>query len=551
MKFCITLSNRTPRGPLRGHPMLVGAAVALAVVAGVTFPASRLCADLSGTDGLLRISSAYVMPKGGWSVGLFGQYYERKAPNASSVRERYALGNLSGRYGFTDLLEAYVVLPGEGTEWTFKALPGRDERTENHGGPGDVRIGVKLRAPFESEKFMLAAMGGVTFPSGKGDVITMPGTATGEKLFTTGETNAFARICATFDLSEVGVLSPLKVHLNAGYWLNRDKSAVRYASYMFPIPGRLENKDLILAGLGLEFPSSVVTLFTELYTEQFVDGRDLAAFKESPILVTPGARVKLPFGILATAALDLRLSSDDDGTAFDPESVLPDWAFTLGFDFVPALFAGDMDKDGIKDDVDLCPTEPEDFDGFEDADGCPDPDNDQDGILDVADKCPNQPENFNGYQDTDGCPEPDADNDGVIDALDKCPNEPEDRDGFQDDDGCPDPDNDGDGIPDITDKCPNEPETVNGYMDDDGCPDQVPQMQQAPVDSDKDGIPDSKDKCPTLAEDIDGYQDADGCPDIDNDLDGIPDAEDKCPNEPGPAENNGCPAGAASGTGHR
>ena len=33
---------------------------------------------------------------------------------------------------------------------------------------------------------------------------------------------------------------------------------------------------------------------------------------------------------------------------------------------------GDRDGDGIKDNVDKCPDDPEDKDGFEDADGCPD-----------------------------------------------------------------------------------------------------------------------------------------------------------------------------------
>ncbi len=37
------------------------------------------------------------------------------------------------------------------------------------------------------------------------------------------------------------------------------------------------------------------------------------------------------------------------------------------------------DGDGIADDKDACPSEPEDFDGFEDQDGCPDPDTDARG----------------------------------------------------------------------------------------------------------------------------------------------------------------------------
>jgi hypothetical protein len=65
----------------------------------------------------------------------------------------------------------------------------------------------------------------------------------------------------------------------------------------------------------------------------------------------------------------------------------------------------DSDGDGIADNKDNCIMEPEDKDGFEDKDGCPDFDNDKDGIVDKKDKCPNKPETKNGYQDDDGCPD--------------------------------------------------------------------------------------------------------------------------------------------------
>jgi outer membrane protein OmpA-like peptidoglycan-associated protein len=175
------------------------------------------------------------------------------------------------------------------------------------------------------------------------------------------------------------------------------------------------------------------------------------------------------------------------------------------FIFEPRV--GDRDGDGIPDDVDKCPDDPEDFDDFEDEDGCPDPDNDRDGIPDVVDKCPNEPETYNGFEDEDGCPdsvELDRDGDGIPDSIDKCPDEPEDKDGFQDEDGCPDPDNDGDGIPDTDDMCPNEPEDKDGFEDEDGCPD---------PDNDKDGIPDKDDKCPNEPETYNGFEDEDGCPD--------------------------------------
>jgi outer membrane protein OmpA-like peptidoglycan-associated protein len=177
----------------------------------------------------------------------------------------------------------------------------------------------------------------------------------------------------------------------------------------------------------------------------------------------------------------------------------------IGFIFEPSI--GDRDGDGIKDDVDQCPDDPEDFDGFKDEDGCPDPDNDNDGIPDVDDRCINVPEDRDGDHDEDGCPEGsegDRDGDGILDSKDKCPDDPEDRDGFEDEDGCPDPDNDKDGIPDKMDRCPNDPEDKDGFEDQDGCPD---------PDNDHDGIADVVDKCPNEPETFNGFEDEDGCPD--------------------------------------
>jgi outer membrane protein OmpA-like peptidoglycan-associated protein len=196
----------------------------------------------------------------------------------------------------------------------------------------------------------------------------------------------------------------------------------------------------------------------------------------------------------------------------------------------------DSDNDGILDVNDRCVSEPEDRDGFEDEDGCPDPDNDRDGIPDSRDRCRDAPEDKDGFQDDDGCPDPDDDNDGILDADDLCRNDPEDKDGFQDEDGCPDPDNDGDGILDKDDICPNGPEDKDGFKDEDGCPD---------LDNDADGILDQVDQCPFEAEDKDGFQDEDGCPEPDNDNDGILDKLDKCPNQPetidGVDDEDGCP----------
>jgi len=72
----------------------------------------------------------------------------------------------------------------------------------------------------------------------------------------------------------------------------------------------------------------------------------------------------------------------------------------------------DSDKDGISDQQDNCPQnynpkqEDIDADGVGDAcDNCDDRDTDQDKIKNCLDKCPNEAENYNQYQDDDGCPD--------------------------------------------------------------------------------------------------------------------------------------------------
>ncbi len=142
------------------------------------------------------------------------------------------------------------------------------------------------------------------------------------------------------------------------------------------------------------------------------------------------------------------------------------------------LFGGgigpDRDKDAIPNRKDECPDEPEDKDGFEDEDGCPDVDNDGDGVADARDECPDEAEDKDTWQDEDGCPDIDNDGDGFFDTDDSCPLDAEDKDGFEDRDGCPELDNDGDGFLDADDRCPTVTEVFNSYLDADGCPDEVP-----------------------------------------------------------------------------
>lgn len=246
---------------------------------------------------------------------------------------------------------------------------------------------------------------------------------------------------------------------------------------------------------------------------------------QSPAIIGTSARYEL--------VRDLHLSFGVQGPLNGATGV-PLVNGVLGVTWAPRFY--DMDRDGIDDRDDQCPELAEDFDGFEDHDGCPDYDNDGDGVPDDLDECPLVPEDEDGFEDEDGCPDPDNDGDGILDVQDACPDEAGPANSDPKKHGCPEKDRDGDGIPDELDECPDEPEDKDGFEDDDGCPD---------PDNDGDGIPDGEDKCPNVP----GWPSANparhGCPIADRDGDTFEDDNDKCPDEPetwnGIDDDDGCP----------
>jgi outer membrane protein OmpA-like peptidoglycan-associated protein len=308
---------------------------------------------------------------------------------------------------------------------------------------------------------------------------------------------------------------------------------------------RVGSQAVAAVGVGFDvLPRELLSTHLEAYTlpslePQYEPVRDEGG---GPVRLVKGGPALAPTEWLATVRSAPALGGDfvaqaGGGTAIPlaPDSVTqPRFRFVLGLRYAP--LGRDSDGDGIVDRDDQCPERAEDKDGFQDQDGCPDPDNDRDGIPDARDRCRDKAEDKDGVQDDDGCPDLDDDGDGVPDVDDRCRDKPEDKDGFEDQDGCPDPDNDGDGILDANDRCPNGAEDKDGFRDDDGCPD---------PDNDGDGIEDVRDRCPDAAEDKDGVRDDDGCPDLDDDGDGVLDAADRCPTAPetidGVADDDGCP----------
>ena len=146
------------------------------------------------------------------------------------------------------------------------------------------------------------------------------------------------------------------------------------------------------------------------------------------------------------------------------------------------LYADDVDRDGVPNDLDGCPTTP--GNSWQDRLGCMD--NDGDGYSNGGDAFIYE---ITQWNDTDG--DFFGDNNGPDDYNgDDCPNEPGIMAGTNGT-GCPiwvpdvaENDADGDGVPDATDLCADTPPGVDRNLL--GCPD-----------SDGDGVYDNDDDCPS------------------------------------------------------
>jgi hypothetical protein len=179
----------------------------------------------------------------------------------------------------------------------------------------------------------------------------------------------------------------------------------------------------------------------------------------------------------------------------------------------------DADGDGVPDDQDSFPNDPDEW-ADNDSDGTgdnADPDDDNDGLPD-GDEATAGTDPFN----------PDSDGDGTNDGEDAFPTDPgesvdSDGDGIGDND---DPDDDNDGVEDTNDAFPTDP---GEWADNDG--DGI--GDNTDLDDDNDGVGDINDAFPTdpnewADNDLDGIGDN---ADPDDDDDGVLDGDDEFPTE--------------------
>lgn len=371
------------------------------------FPAERMRTALD-REGVIGVESGAVPRHLQWSVGLWGGW--SAAPVVlydASTNERLgslvggrAGGGLVASVGLFDRVALGVEAPfvlhqSRGTlapGAVVEPLPALSAQ-----GFGDVRVAGKvglLRAA-DGAPLDVALQASFTLPSGGGHSYL-------------GEAGA----TVTPELAVSRSWNALRVAANAGVAVRHDVSLVNQrighevlgglgAAYRFAEAG----------GPPIELGASVSGAFSALRPFENANETPLEARGQVGWAIVPG----LELAVGAGAGLHRGWGT-------------PDWRVFTSLRFTSATQTTppppappvDTDGDGIDDAHDRCPAEPEDRDGFEDADGCPDPDNDQDGVLDADDACPL----VAGVAENRGCPDSDRDGDGVVDRLDNCPDEP-------------------------------------------------------------------------------------------------------------------------------
>ena len=392
---------------------------------------------------LLTLSTARAEGELGLTVS-FGAHYT-DSPLSFSATDAYGrtfvehtvanrwMGELLVGFTALDLLEIGVALPlvleGQGSQYRYT---GSGETSGFH--VGELRASVKSTF-YRDAYYGVALVAEVTLPTADEDAVVGNGLGGGGRL-----------------VNDV-YIGPVTLTLNYGVYARAEQAKLSDLVVGNEMIAGLGGEVDIYGGLAVLGEAYVRTPLTSPFSDENATSMEaIGAVRwshDSGVAMTVGGGGGTPiFGGYGTSKF--RFFTD------------------IRYSFATTA---DSDGDGVPDKEDACLTLQEDVDGFEDADGCPDPDNDQDGYLDERDECPVEAEDFDEFQDGDGCRDWDNDRDSVRDDVDRCRDEAEDRDGFQDDDGCPDPDNDGDGIDDVDDQCPEVPESPNGFQDEDGCPD--------------------------------------------------------------------------------
>ncbi|MGM0443180.1 MAG: thrombospondin type 3 repeat-containing protein, partial [Fibrobacterota bacterium] len=390
-----------------------------------------------GQVGLWHTHSAKTLKRGGLQANVWGSYttHEDFIKRVISIDDagptehnsvpdiNAGTFNVSVGYGFTDYLDLAVMLPVYLDKMSDIRAAGITSNTP-YGGAGDMEVSMKFQYPpyKHNEFFRMAYYGAVTVPMGENN----PGRIPKHNYYLMSDTTLYygnedgkpevdMKMLWTWDFREIIDEFPVLFHFNYGLRWNTNPD--------------INHNFLLNAGIDVR-PREWFSIFLDYSAEPSFSAIELRERKlaipgigedsvislgplNDPMRLSPGITFLVPGGFNFGAGAQISVARSEDEYMLARESgkdsvdeiwmetaVEPKVKFTASIGWNGSVIPQDTDGDGLLDDDDRCPRDPEDFDGFEDQDGCPDYDNDGDGIPDSLDNCPNEV----GPRDNDGCP---------------------------------------------------------------------------------------------------------------------------------------------------
>lgn len=316
--------------------------------------------------GMVRIMEAEVPRQGTWSVGggLNYAYAPLELGDADGTRVRGLVDHLVG----ADILASWTYADDVqiGIDVPILQIQDPTSTAELFGHSGR-RIGMGDIAV--TNIFQVANQGPAPVGVAIAPKLTLP----------TGAQNQFISAGAVrfgLDASVAREWRPLRMVLTGGFQF-RDRTA----SFAGLEPGHT-----VRGGLGLIFPVQGSELGLEYRAARSLSSDTLKGGRELPmelmitfrpglkggadLVVGGGGGLTRGYGAPAARGFVLGrfIGEPEPEVEYDP--------------------AADTDGDGYVDPADACPLLREDFDMWNDRDGCPDLDNDRDGVPDLEDECP-------------------------------------------------------------------------------------------------------------------------------------------------------------------
>ena len=450
-------TNSSPRHPLGtrlalgSSALFVGLCIsssALAQTDSTSFTAQQYESEPGAMD-IMSVQSSQIQGHLDWQLGaqlnVADDVLEIRDTDSDMVLEKIVESqtalDLVGAIGIIDRFEIGLVLPftayrTHGVEGGFEAVP----MDLSAAALGDIRLVPKFVIPGLPSQLGIAVSVPLTFPTGKS-----------EGFYGEDSVSAEPRLLAEYRLDNGTYITA-----NLGWKLRSEKQFINLGidnefTYGLGVraPFKIQNFDL----------AAISTLVGSLMQGgdggeerplEWLGGVEYKPTEEVRVSVAAGPGLSQGYG-----TPDFRLVA---GVTFrrrpDPAPVKPTCLYgdedMDGFEDDDECADLDNDQDGIADTDDQCPNEKGVADNPVGV-GCPanpvpgeqleleqdtDPDNDK--LVAEEDACPSEPEDFDGFQDDDGCPDADDDKDGIPDTEDKCPLQAEIVNGNKDDDGCPD-----------------------------------------------------------------------------------------------------------------